>query len=100
LAGRSQRSKIIFQNILLGGGFPEVGFLATDLEKTKLIKEYLGAMYFRDLVERYTMTNIPLLESLMDKLFSSFSMKLSLTSFYKQYKDKFPFSKDLLFRYY
>jgi len=57
-------------------------------------------MYFRDLVERYNITNIHLLENLTDKIFSSFSMKFSLTSFYKQYKDKFPFSKDLLFRYY
>ena len=99
--GRKKSSvKNHFSHYLKWGGFPEVAFLDADLEKTKLIKEYLGAMYFRDLVERYTMTNIPLLESLMDKLFSSFSMKFSLTSFYKQYKDKFPFSKDLLFRYY
>lgn len=82
------------------GGFPEVSLLESELEKTKLLKEYLGAMFFRDLVERYNTTNIPLLEALTDKLFSSFSTKLSLTAFYKQYKDKFPFSKDILFRYY
>ena len=57
-------------------------------------------MFFRDLVERYGITNIPLLDSLTDKLFSSFSLKFSSTSFYKQYKGRFPFSKDLLFRYY
>jgi predicted AAA+ superfamily ATPase len=89
-----------FSEYMKWGGFPEISFLSSEFEKTKLIKEYLGAMYFRDLVERYNITNIPLLESLTDKLFSSFSLKFSLTSFYKQYKDKFPFSKDLLFRYY
>jgi len=89
-----------FADYLKWGGFPEVSIVDSELEKTKLIKEYMGAMYFRDLVERYNITNIPLLESLMDKLFSSFSTKFSLTSFYKQYKEKFPFSKDLLFRYY
>jgi predicted AAA+ superfamily ATPase len=89
-----------FSDYMKWGGFPEISFLSSEFEKTKLIKEYLGAMYFRDLVERYNITNIPLLESLTDKLFSSFSSKFSLTSFYKQYKDKFPFSKDLLFRYY
>lgn len=89
-----------FSEYMKWGGFPEVSILDSEIEKTKLIREYLGAMYFRDLVERYKITNILLLESLIDKLFSSFSLKFSLTSFYKQYKDKFPFSKDLLFRYY
>lgn len=89
-----------FSDYMKWGGFPEVIFLGSEFEKKKLINEYLVAMYFRDLVERYGITNISLLDSLIDKLFSSFSMKFSLTSFYKKYKDKFPFSKDLLFRYY
>ena len=89
-----------FSEYMKWGGFPEVFFLKSELEKKKLIKEYFGAMYFRDLVERYNITNIPLLEGLTDKLFSSFTVKFSLTRFYKQYKDRFPFSKDLLFRYY
>jgi len=70
------------------------------VDKTKLLKEYLRAMFFRDLVERYGMTNIALFDALADKLFSSFSTRLSLTAFYRQYKDLFPFSKDLLFQYF
>lgn len=89
-----------FSEFMRWGGFPEVCFAKTDLEKTKLLKKYFGAMFFRDIVERYSITNISLLERLTDKLFSSFSTKFSLSSFYKQYKDKFPLSKDLLFRYY
>ena len=92
--------KKYFSEYMKWGGFPEVSLLKSDLEKTKLIKEYFSAMYFRDLVERYNIRNIPLLESLTDKLFSSFSLKFSLNAFYKQNKDRFPFSKDLLFRYY
>ena len=92
--------KKYFSEYMKWGGFPEVFFLRSGFEKKRLIKEYFGAMYFRDLVERYNITNIALLESLTDKLFSSFSMKFSLTAFYKHYKDRFPFSKDLLFRYY
>jgi hypothetical protein len=92
--------KKYFSEYMRWGGYPEVSLLESELEKIKLLKEYLSAMYFRDLVERYNITNIPLLETLTDKMFSSFSLKFSLNSFYKQYKDKFPFSKDLLFRYY
>ncbi|MFH1938825.1 MAG: DUF4143 domain-containing protein, partial [bacterium] len=80
--------------------FPEVLLLKSDLEKRKVIKEYLEAMFFKDLVERFNITNIHLLKTLTEKLFSSFSTKLSLTAFYKQYKEKFPFSKDTLFSYY
>ena len=89
-----------FLEYLNWGGFPETSLVESEFEKRKLLKEYMSAMFFRDLVERYKITNIQLLETLINKLFSSFSTKLSLTSFYKQYKGKFPLSKDLLFKYY
>ncbi len=89
-----------FQEYMKWGGFPEVSLVASEFDKTKLLKEYIGAMFFRDIVERYRITNIPLLDALVDKLFSSFSLKLSLNAFYKQYKNQIPFSKDLLFKYY
>jgi len=92
--------KKYFSEYMKWGGFPEVSLLESEFEIKKLLKEYMSAMYFRDLVERYDITNILLLDSLTDGLFSSFSMKFSLTAFYKQYRGRFPFSKDLLFRYY
>ena len=92
--------KKYFSEYLKWGGFPEIVLSISELEKRKLIKEYLEAMFFKDLVERFDISNIHLLDSLREKVFSSFSLKLSLTSFYKQYKNKFPFSKDSLFLYY
>ena len=94
------QAKRLFAEYTKWGGFPETALAADPLDKTKLLKEYLRAMFFRDLVERYGMTNIALFDALADKLFSSFSTRLSLTAFYKQYKDLFPFSKDLLFQYF
>lgn len=82
------------------GGFPEVVLLTSDEEKTKVLKDYFEAMFFRDLAERYQVSNIPLLDTLMDTLFSSGAQKFSLTSFYKKNKPNFPFSKDLLAEYY
>lgn len=92
--------KKYFSEFTKWGGFPEVLLLKSDADKRKVIREYFEAMFFKDLVERFNITNIPLLKSLTEKLFSSFSLKLSLTAFYKQYKGKFPFSKDTLFSYY
>ncbi len=93
-------TKRLFAEYAKWGGFPETALAADPLDKTKLLKEYLRAMFFRDLVERYGMTNIALFDALAEKLFSSFSTRLSLTAFYRQYKDLFPFSKDMLFQYF
>ena len=89
-----------FSDYMRWGGFPEVVLSKDEFEKRKLIKEYLGAMFFKDLVEKFNINNIHLLDALIDKLFSSFSQRFSLTAFYKQHKEKFPFSKDSLFSYY
>ena len=93
-------TKRLFAEYAKWGGFPETALASNPQDKTKLLKEYLRAMFFRDLVERYGMTNIALFDALADKLFSSFSTRLSLMAFYRQYKDLFPLSKDLLFQYF
>lgn len=92
--------KQLFSQYARWGGFPEVCFADSEFEKRKILKEYLEAMFFRDLVERYRITNVPLLDVLFDKVFASFATKMSLNSFYRQYHDKLPFSKDILFEYY
>jgi predicted AAA+ superfamily ATPase len=92
--------KNAFSEYMRWGGFPEITLLENEFEKNKVIKEYLSSMFFKDLIERFKMNNIYLLDALWDRLFSCFSTKFSLTAFYKEYKDKFPFSKDSLFNYY
>lgn len=92
--------KQLFSQYARWGGFPEVCFADSEFEKRKILKEYLEAMFFRDLVERYRITNVPLLDVLFDKVFASFATKMSLNSFYRQYHDRLPFSKDILFEYY
>ena len=82
------------------GGFPEVLLLEDPAAKQKLLQEYMQAMFFKDIVEKYQITNIALLGRLLDKLFTSYSTKMSLLAFYKQYKQSLPFSKDLLYAYY
>jgi len=94
------RVKQLFGQYLKRGGYPEVCALETDFDRLKLLKDYYGALYFRDLVERYQITNIPLLDALSDRLFSSFATRFTLSAFYKQYNGRIPLSKDSLFRYY
>lgn len=97
---RKALTKNHFSEYLRWGGFPEVAALDSEFERTKLLNEYMGAMFFKDLVERHEITNIPLLESLWDKLFSAFSLKFSVMLFYRQHRGMFALSKDMLFKYY
>jgi len=92
--------RVAFREYLSWGGFPEVVLASTDEDRRKLLREYYGAVFFRDLVERYTITNAPLLERLSETLFSSCSRKVSLAALLRQWKPLFAFSKDLLYRYY
>ena len=89
-----------FGEYLKWGGFPEVAAASNEFEKQKIAREYLDAIFFKDLVEKYEISNLPLLKSLRNKIFSTFSTKFTLTSFYKKLKGSFPFSRDLLFKYY
>jgi len=89
-----------FADFLRWGGFPEVALLERAHDRAKLLREYLSAMFFRDLVERYSISNIPLLDALAERLFSSFATKASLTSIHREFQDRFRFSKDSLFAYY
>jgi predicted AAA+ superfamily ATPase len=97
-----ERFRVIryFNEYLKWGGFPEVAAAQSDFEKQKVAREYLDAIFFKDLVEKFEISNLLLLKSLRNKIFSTFSTKFSLTSFYNKLKGSFPFSRDLLFRYY
>ncbi len=92
--------KMLFSEYMKYGGMPEVVFAENEIERRKIIKEYLRSMYFRDMVERYKVSNIPLLDALWDMLFSSYATKFSVNSFYKRYKALIQFSKDTLYMYY
>ncbi len=89
-----------FREYLSWGGFPEVVMASSDEDRRKLLREYYGAMFFRDLVERYDIRNAPLLERLSEALFSSCARKVSLAALLRQWKQLLAFSKDLLYRYY
>lgn len=97
-----ERFKLVgfLNEYLRWGGFPEIATAGSDFEKQKISEEYLDALFFKDLVERCEISNLPLLKSLRNKIFSSFSTRFTLTSFHKKMKGSFPFSMDLLYRYY
>lgn len=90
----------LFNEYFRFGGLPEVIFASNEFEKRKILKDYVQAMYFRDMVERFRIKNLELLNALWERLFNGFAAKFSLTAFYNQYRNSFPFSKDTLYEYY
>lgn len=99
-SGKKHELKKHLEDYLQWGGFPEVCYSSSKLQKQKILKDYLDAIFFKDIVERFKISNIKLIDLLRDKLFESATLKFSLTAFYKQYKQDFPFSKDSLYSYY
>jgi len=99
-SGSKHELKKRLEEYLRWGGFPEVCYSSTEVQKRKVLREYLDAIFFKDVVERFKVSNITLIDVLKDKLFESAALKFSLTAFYKQYKNEFSFSKDSLYSYY
>jgi len=89
-----------FEKYLKYGAFPEIAVMENEYMIKKVLKEYMDAMYFKDLVEHFKISNIALLDTLREILFSSYGLKCSLTSIYNKYKNSISFSKDTLYLYY
>jgi predicted AAA+ superfamily ATPase len=81
------------------GGFPEVAITSDGHDRAALLKEYMSAMYFRDLVEKYRITNIPLFDALSERVFTSFGIDFSLSAFCRSNRERLSFSKNLAYDY-
>jgi hypothetical protein len=81
------------------GGFPEV-VLETDIDlKLRTLKEYLETMFFKDLIERYSIKNQSLVRELIKFLVTNTASLFSLNAFYKWIKQTYPVTKRTLINY-
>lgn len=83
------RAKIssMFEKYLFEGGFPELIFIDKGL-KNKVLQEYLDVMLFRDLIERYNITNISVLKYFMKRIFNNLTKPLSVNKIYNELKSQ------------
>jgi len=81
------------------GGFPEVVLEENSNLKTRILKEYLETMFFKDLVERYHVKNQLLLRKLMKFLTTNTASLFSLNAFYRWIKSAYPVTKRTLLNY-
>ena len=89
----------LFDQYLHFGGYPEVISAGDEDEKKRILQEYLETIFFRDLIERYRLRNLPLMRDLIRFLFTNIGSRFSLESYFRSIKQNYPASKQTLIYY-
>ena len=72
-------------NYLTQGGFPETLQMTENLRR-QTIQSYINAAVFRDVIERYNLSNSPLVKSFLNHCLQNIASPLSVTKIYKTLK--------------
>ncbi len=84
---QKNKSRIIHytQKFLTEGGFPETIFLDKQ-NRLKLLQQYFNTMIFRDVVERYNISNIGTFKFFIKKIFAGVTKPFSVNKTYNDLK--------------
>ena len=77
--------KTSLESYLLTGGFPELCFVDSKYH-IKILQEYFDVMIFKDLIQRYNITNIVALKFFLKRLIASSTKELSVNKIYNELK--------------
>ncbi|NQY73182.1 MAG: ATP-binding protein [Candidatus Margulisbacteria bacterium] len=75
------------RNFLINGGFPQVQNLPK-VERTQVLRDYVNIVVYRDIVERYKITNFSLINYLIKTLLNNFGCSFSPNKFYNDAKSQ------------
>lgn len=90
----------IFEKFLFEGGFPEILNFKEKSLKTKTLQEYFDVMIYRDLVERFNITNIHILKYFIKRIFENITNPLSIHNIYNELKSNgYKIGKNYLYEY-
>jgi len=99
---QKNRSKIIHytQKFLTEGGFPETIFF-DKLNRRRILQQYFNVMIFRDIVERYKISNIDTLKFFIKKIFAGVTKPFSINKAYNDLKSMgYKISNKYLYEYF
>ena len=84
---QANRSKIIniAEKFMFNGGFPELVNYDSKV-RIKILQQYFNVMIYRDIVERYKISNSLVLKFFIKKLFSSVTVPFSINKIYNDLK--------------
>jgi hypothetical protein len=87
------------EKFLYEGGFPELVNLDKSL-KIKVLQQYFNVMIYRDIVERFTISNPEVLKYFIKKIFASVTVPLSVNKIYNDLKSMgYKISNKYLYEY-
>jgi len=87
------------QDYLEWGGYPEIVGLEPHY-KMRILQEYFNVTLYRDIVERYEVSDIHILKYVMKRLMESFTREFSVNKIYNDLKSKnLSIGKDRLYRF-
>lgn len=89
----------LFDKFMHWGGFPEIIKQKSDL-KEKILQEYFNTMVFRDLIERYQITNSLVLKYFCRRIIGSSAGEFSVNKIYNELKSQgYQVGKDSLYSF-
>lgn len=81
------------------GGFPETTFLDIP-DRTRILQDYVSVVIFRDIIERYKITNISLIRYMIKTLIKNVGCGFSVNKFFNDLKSQgFAVSKTTVYDY-
>jgi uncharacterized protein len=84
---QNSRSHLLraLEHVIKDGGFPEL--IVSDGENHRqILSRYFNTMIFRDIVERYSIPNAPILKFFVKKIWGNITNPLSVTKIYNELK--------------
>ena len=89
-----------FEEYLIHGGFPETIGQDSVIQK-RILSDYVNLIVYKDLIERYGITNTSLLKHLIKYTFVNMATLVSITKLYNDFKSNgFKLGKETLFDYF
>lgn len=89
-----------FENYLFAGGFPELTAISDPALKKKILQEYFNVMLYRDLVERYRITNLPVLRYFIRRVMEGVTSIVSPHKIFNELKSQgYRVGKNTLYEY-
>ena len=82
------RLRMTFDAFIHEGGYPEVVLEASRAMKDKLLQGYFNAMIFRDLIERYNLSNPERIKYLIKRLMAGMTKPASINAIYNDMRSQ------------
>ena len=80
--------RMAFEDFVHEGGYPEVVLESSRAKKDKLLQGYFNAMIFRDLVERYNLSNPERIKYLIKRLMAGITKPASINAIYNDMRSQ------------